>query len=392
MVSNKRRDSIEIKLHNRMLVILSTLKFGPISRTELAKKLGMTKGGISPIVNSLITEGALQEVGIEQTSAGRKPTLLSLNGDYMNAIVVHWGRSFYEVALINIKGNIRDSINGNIEKGETLEEVLSDLNKAIEIIAQRNQSKKIVGIGVAAPGPIDLSTKTILKPPYFNNFSNIKVDKMVGINLDFPIFLENDADARAIAEKYFGVGKNYSDFVYISIMEGIGAGIIINGVQYRHDNSYAGEFGHLTINYKGKLCDCGNRGCLEVYSSIRAIKEKVTELEGKKVKWNEIVNKTKDGDKSYNEIINDSIVALGSGIISLIHMFQPESIVIGGKIIALGESIITTKIEEVVTKKSIFRNYYTPQIYLSKVENSCLKGIAMSVFEKVLIDNNEKYE
>ncbi|GKX31529.1 hypothetical protein SH1V18_40090 [Vallitalea longa] len=391
MVSNKRRDSIEVKLHNRMLVILTTLKYGPISRTELAKKLGMTKGGISPIVTSLIAEGALQEVGIEQTSAGRKPTLLSLNGNYMNAIVVHWGRPFYEVAVINIRGDIEDSINGNIEKGETLNDVLSNLNKSIEKIVQRNSRKKIVGIGVAAPGPIDLSTKTILKPPYFNNFSNIKVDEMLGKNLNYPIFLENDADARAIAEKYFGVGKNYSDFVYISVMEGIGAGIIINGVQYRNDNSYAGEFGHLTINYKGKLCDCGNRGCLEVYSSIRAIKEKIYELEGKKVKWEDIVSKTIQGDIRYNKIINESIVALGSGIISLIHMFQPESIVIGGNIIDLGEKIITTKIKEVVTKKSIFRNYYTPEIYLSKVKNSCLKGIAMSVFEKILV-NNEKCE
>lgn len=381
--SNKRKDSLEVKMHNRKLIIFNILKYGLLSRNQLAQLLGMTKGGISPIINSMIEEGVLVEAGIIDTASGRKPRLLKLNDHHMNALAINWARSFYEIAIVSISGKIIDYYQANVPKGIDLDSFLMELNKQLVKMKEKHTGLNIVGIGVAAPGPIDLSTKTILEPPYFNNFSNIKVAERIGADLDLPIYLENDADARAIAEKYFGIGRKYTNFVHITVMEGIGASIVSGGSHFRND-AYAGEFGHMTIDFNGRPCGCGNRGCIESYSSIRAIKEIVSSKVGMELTWEDIVDRAKENDIICTEIVKTSIKYLGYGLISFINMFQPKSIVIGGRFTELGEDFILGDLNRIIEERFILRNYYLPKLYLSKVENDCIRGSAMSVFENIL--------
>jgi glucokinase len=213
---------------------------------------------------------------------------------------------------------------------------------------------QITAIGVGAPGPIDAKAGLVTSPPNLPGWRNVPLKKLVEEALDIPTFLENDANAAALGEHLFGAGRGTKNMIYVTASTGVGGGFILDGQIYDGATGAAGEIGHMTVLPRGPHCGCGNRGCLEALASgtaiaregkelvVRGVPTLITELaEGDpdRVSAKLVAQTAEQGDVEAQEIIADAMTYLGVGMASLVNLFNPELIVIGGGLTNMGEGL-----------------------------------------------------
>jgi glucokinase len=267
------------------------------------------------------------------------------------------------------------------------------------LLAEGGISKeKVIGVGVATAGVIDSKRNTVV---YANNLGwrDVPLGDLIYRRYQLPLRLCNDANAAAVAEWMWGVGKETNDLIYITVSTGIGAGIITGGKLVSGVGDSAGEFGHISINTNGPKCGCGNVGCLENYVSGTAIAkeaqarlsrgEKSSYLNAKDGSFDHITAKdvgeaAKQGDSFSVKLLREIGVQLGIGITNLIHLFNTEVLVFGGGVMNMADSILPT-IEETVKEHCI--PALSNRITLSQTilgSKAGIKGAAGLFFSKEL--------
>jgi glucokinase len=202
----------------------------------------------------------------------------------------------------------------------------------------------IACIGVGCGGPLDSETGIIYSPPNLPGWDAYPLKAKLEARFDVPAFVENDANAAALAEHQFGSGKGFGNLFYITASTGIGSGIILGGKLYRGANYSAGEFGHIVLAPNGPRCNCGGRGCLEALASGTAIaKRALREVrrspdsalaliakQNGAVSARDVASAAKHNDPLARKIFTDAACHLGLGITSVIHLLNPEIVIIGG--------------------------------------------------------------
>ena len=199
--------------------------------------------------------------------------------------------------------------------------------------------RKIIAVSIASLGPVDSSNGIILNPPYFYNIENLKIQAILEEKIGLPVFLVNDANAGALAEKLYGIGKHIANFAYLHIMNGIGAGFVFKNDLYNGDTGQSGEIGHTSINFAGPLCDCGNRGCLELYANLDNMRQKIGELKrfypkseiSKRVEpsWKEIVDFANEKDVLAFEALEEFCSYISYALINTLKLLNISSLIIG---------------------------------------------------------------
>lgn len=273
-------------------------------------------------------------------------------------IGIDLGGTKINTAIVDFKGNIIEQINIPTLAYEGENIVLNRVIKSIDEVLNKSEVKieNIMAIGVGAPGPLNSKEGTIITTPNlpFKNFNIINpIKRIYNVNT----YLDNDANAAAIGEHTFGAGKGSNNMIYVTVSTGIGGGAILNGNIYRGNTYNALEVGHMTIDPKGPLCNCGNYGCAEVLASGTAIAKQGRQAVEKKAitsltKYSnitayEVFEEAKNGDKLCNEIVSKSLNYLGITIANLVSIFDPEVIIIGGGVSKAGEVVFDT-IKDVV--------------------------------------------
>jgi len=214
----------------------------------------------------------------------------------------------------------------------------------------------IAAVGVGAPGPLDPDTGVIIDTPNLQGWQNIPLAEKLQKGLGVPVFVDNDVNMGTLGEFLFGAAKGAQHAVGVFVGTGIGGGVIINGELYHGFNKNAGEIGHMIIKAGGPRCGCGRRGCYEAMASKTAIVRDITALagKGKGGKWTQeqflsgkaitssVLKKAVDkGDKMVIKVLQRASKYLGIGFGSLINLFGPEVIVVGGGVVeALGEEFL----------------------------------------------------
>lgn len=259
-------------------------------------------------------------------------------------------------ALVDAEGKILARDLRKTQAAEGLQAVVDRMvDAASRVMIQVGfATPQVTAIGVGAPGPIDAKAGSVTSPPNLPGWRNVPLKKLVEEVLGIPTFLENDANAAALGEHLFGAGRGAENMIYVTASTGIGGGLILNGRIYNGATGAASEIGHMTVLPRGPHCGCGNRGCLEALASgtaiaregkervVRGVPTLITELaEGdpERVSARLVAQAAEQGDIEAQEIIDDAMTYLGVGMASLVNLFNPELIVIGGGLTNMGEGL-----------------------------------------------------
>ena len=233
-------------------------------------------------------------------------------------------------------------------------EIVADMAKVCKkVVADAGvDMSEVASIGIGSPGSIDSENGVVL---YANNlkFNQAPIAAELKKHIDLPINIENDANAAAYGE-YIANGNGADDFVFITLGTGVGGGIIIDKKLYKGFNGIGGELGHITLVHNGKMCSCGNPGCWEAYASVTALISQTKEAieknpdslmakiaeENGEVSGRTAFNAAKAGDAAGQAVVDQYRDYVASGLVSIINIFQPERIVVGGGISREGEYLL----------------------------------------------------
>ena len=221
--------------------------------------------------------------------------------------------------------------------------------------------EKIISIGVGSPGSIDFEKGQLLgTTPNLPNWTNAPIKRLIEEKFNIPTWADNDANVMALAEARIGAGKGYKNILCLTLGTGIGGGILVNNQVLRGEHFSAAEVGHIIVVHNGKRCNCGNKGCLEAYTSAPAMVkryEKKLKRLGLAYDINQlstefIFDKAKNNEGLAREIIDETCAYLGTGIASIANIIDPEIVIIGGGVAEAGNEFIQ-QIEKEVKEYSI---------------------------------------
>lgn len=364
MIARQGYNNNNLKYRNRGIV-LQLIANAPISRADITKRIGLTRMAITNIVGELIEDGYIKEGEAEENlNVGRNPIMLDISNNSPVAVGVYIGRnSLYSILTdIKLNGLYIDEI--KLEKNEnqkTLEEKLYIiLDRVFKYHKNKLSNRRIMGIGISSIGPFDPVDGILLNPRDFYDITNFPIKELITKKYKMPVYCENDMNAAALAEFLKGEGKNCNSFLYLGITNGIGAGIIVNRHLYGKDSVSVGEIGHMSIDYQGPVCNCGNRGCLEVFATMPIILERLKEAVGGKdiaiTDFDELSN-----DPACNEVFTDVAEKLSVALVNAVNLLDPECIVVGHE------------------------GVFLPQVYLKQIQEKIEKRILSSGYKNISV-------
>lgn len=318
----------ELKNSNRYR-ILDCLRYAPLSRAELSRTIGLAKSSVTTLTNQMIDEGLLCEVGPAQKShkAGRTRILLDINGAFGFAVGIHFHRKQIAVAATDLKGKVLFRFAEKTAAFSSSEDVLAYIKtELLAHIAKADLNiARLVGIGVSSPGPLNYEKGIILQPPNFPLFNDFPIVERLKADYGCPVFLENNAVTLALFEHYY-ISRQTDSSLFVTISDGIGGALIQNDEVYRGSHGIAGELGHISIDPFGETCPCGNRGCLEQYATLSALKQRFAFSS-----YADIADSAEAGDKKSLEILDFLINTLGAAFVSAVNLFDLDKIILYGE-------------------------------------------------------------
>ncbi|QIW83918.1 transcriptional repressor XylR [Bacillus velezensis] len=324
-------DQAFVKKVNQKLLLNEILKNSPISRAKLSEMTGLNKSTVSSQVNTLMKENLVFEIGQGQSSGGRRPVMLVFNKKAGYSVGIDVGVDYINGILTDLEGTIVLDQHHHLEcnSPEITKDILIEMIH--HFIANMPQSPYgLIGIGICVPGLIDKNQKIVFAPN--SNWRNIDLKPFIQKKFNVPVFIENEANAGAYGEKVFGAAKNHDNMIYVSIGTGIGIGVIINNDLYRGVGGFSGEMGHMTIDFNGPKCSCGNRGCWELYASEKALIKSLKTKE-KKVSTQDIIDLAHLNDIGTLHALQNFGFYLGIGLTNILNTFNPQAIILRNSII-----------------------------------------------------------
>ncbi|HEX8685392.1 MAG TPA: ROK family transcriptional regulator [Pyrinomonadaceae bacterium] len=317
---------------NRQIVLNYVRERGPISRAEIAQETALQRSTVSLIVDELKSGGLIEEVSGE-SRGGRPPILLSLRTADAVAVGVDLGTISTVVATSDLAGRVLEQ-----EEFPTDPDARKTMSRLVECVRglARRSGGTVEGVGVSLPGLVDQETGTATFIPHFK-WRDWEVAKELGEALGLGVHVDNDANAAALAELWFGRPeiREVRDFIIVLVEEGVGTGIVFDGQVYRGQSGAAGEFGHMTIGQGAPVaCAAGSRGCWEAFSSQRAALARYEQSgAAAKVDFKQLVDLALEDDAAAREALRETAHYLGVGIANLTQGLAPEAVIVGGPIV-----------------------------------------------------------
>lgn len=373
-----------------------------ISRTELAAGTGYSNFLISKLTERLIQDHFIREDGVGGSSGGRPPALLSINPDIGSLVGIHLGTINLRVVVTDMRGNIL---------GYRVEESLVDqgpgsaldhlLGIVLDLLKDASISRhKLSGIGMGISGFLDRERGITLSWPKVPSWANVPVRSFLQENLGTLVEVDDTPRTMALAEKQYGKAQHTDEFVYLTLGAGIGAALFLHGKLYAGKGGFAGEFGHTTIDERGALCSCGNRGCVEALVSastiIRQAEEAlatklspqlhlITQQNSGRVTLEAIAKAAEANDRFCLGLLLQTGVQVGTGIVSLINLLNPELIVLGGGLPKAAGKWLLPSINRVVEERAMQGPASQVSVVLSDLSDvDWARGAALLVSESAL--------
>ena len=318
---------------NRQIVLNYVRELGPISRADIARETALQRSTISLIVDELRVDGLIEEVSGESTG-GRPPSLLSLRAADAVAIGIDLGTVKTVMATGDLVGRVLEQ-----EEFPTDRDIKRTLRRVVQsaerLVATANGT--IEGIGISLPGVVDPETGNSYVPHF--DWRDAPLAETLTKATSLPVSIDNDANAAALAELWFGRPeiRKVRDFILVLVEEGVGTGIVFDGQVYRGEEGTAGEFGHMTIGTGAPVeCAVGSRECWEAFASERAAIARYKKLSRSNGRQNSnfasIMDLALKGERNAKVALKETAHYLGIGIANLIQGLAPQAVIVGGPI------------------------------------------------------------
>lgn len=394
-----------MKTINKSNILNMIRSYGPISRSEIAKKTKLTPPTVTNIVSELIESNLVRESEIGISKGGRKPILLTINAKHSFIIGIDVGGHHVRAIMADLNAEIVVQHRTTLPENLTKDDLLQTLIDVVQMIINKaNVSKeKIIGIGVGMHGIVNYQEGIAVFAPNFH-LSDVPIKSFLENVFQLPTYVENDARALALGETWFGHGQGIENVVCVNVGIGIGAGIVINNRLFHGQNGIAGEIGHMIVDINGMKCSCGSYGCLQTMAGGRSLRDRVIKeiSHGRKTL---IVNKVKndlnkitgalihecaiEGDALSIEVLKEVGSFLGIGVTNLINLINPTKVIIGGGV-SKAENYILEPLNAVVKMRALTPKARETEIVLSKLgDNGTVIGAVTLVLQNVFSPNLE---
>jgi N-acetylglucosamine repressor len=370
---------------------------GPISRAQIAKLTKLTPPTVGTIVGELLDESiVIEKTGTSKTQGGRKPLMLTINSSAFYVIGVYAAAEVINTIITTLDGEIVYSYEQEITKPPPKIEFLQMLKDSIQHLIAHTQVEieSIMGIGVGVHGLVNPNEGIVVFSPHLN-LENIQIKEELEQTFNIAVFVENDVRTLALAESWYGEGKNVSNYICLSVGLGIGSGMVIDGRIYNGIYNTAGEIGHTIVDVNGPRCSCGNYGCLEAYASENALLERIKKgiRLGRNSTLSESINSdnhqltiemvldaANQGDLLTLEILEETGRVLGIAIANFNNLFTPSKVILEGRIFQAGD-VILSPLKQMVKKSSLRTSPGEEIIVCSKMGK---KGMVIGAITLVL--------
>jgi predicted NBD/HSP70 family sugar kinase len=341
MQQQKTADRFLIRSINQSLLLNLIRAHAPVSRPQLAALSGLSQVTVIKITNNLIERQFIVEKEYAESTGGRRAGLLEINPEGGFAIGLIPQKHSLNGVILNLNSDLIYSQQWNIPFRDNYLQAIEFVERCVEEMLQESgiAREKVIGVGLGMSGLIDAGNGRCIDSQMLN-WQDVEISQPLEERLGIPVFLDNDVNCLAIYEKLFGLGQPYHHFLVVAIGNGVGLGIIINGDLYRGAFGGAGEFGHIAVTSDGRLCECGNHGCLETYISDHGLVKNYLEymqattfnLDGEIQEPTafEVVERARSGDEAAIAAIQRAGHLLGVSLANLVNIFNPECIVLSG--------------------------------------------------------------
>ena len=334
------------------LVLRSIFDTSSISRADVARRTGLTRTSVSAVVDTLLAEGLVEEIGRGQSTGGKAPILLRVPEDARHVLGIEMGDRSIVGAVVNLRGDVRLRREVPLD-GRDGEQALDRLHGVIEELLA-GAERPILGIGVATPGLVDPSTGTVRWAVNLD-WRDLALGDLLHDRWSLPVSVANDSQAAGVGEHTFGGHRPAASMVVVKAGRGIGAGIVIDGRLYSGELLGAGEIGHAAIADNQRACRCGSTGCLETLASTRAVVQRARELaphapdsalhrvaRAEGIDLDDLLRAFHAGDDLAREVVLDGARHLGRTLGALIGTLSIRHVVLLGEMTAFGEPWLTT--------------------------------------------------
>lgn len=297
------------------------------------------------------------------------------------AIAIDLGGTQIRVGLVDRAGNILERESTFTESKADAVTIVGQIGALVDAVKAKAKGKAILGVGVSSPGPIDTITGMTHFLPTLSGFGEFPLRDALSHRLNTPVKLENDGIAAAIGEWRFGAGRGLRNLVYVTVSTGIGGGVIVDNHVMRGRKGMAGHVGHMSILQDGTRCACGNLGCIEAYAAGPAFAARAARVLAKPdLPVQEVFTLARQGNAAARDLVADEARLLGIGFTSLLHLYSPDMLIMGGGLSNEFE-MLYPMINAYIQENAMAGFKSVPLVKARLGGNSGLIGAASLVFE-----------
>ncbi|MCB8977492.1 MAG: ROK family transcriptional regulator [Ardenticatenaceae bacterium] len=334
------------KQHNARLVLKSIYDAGDVSRADLARLTGLTRATVSNIVAGYLDKGIVAETGVGPSIGGKPPILLSMVPNARQLICLDLGSEQFTGALVNLRGHFEKQISLPVN-GRTAQAALDLVYELVDQLLS-HVTAPVLGMALGSPGLIDADAG-LVKQSVNLDWHDLPLQQLLADRYPFPVHIANDSHLAALAEYSYG-NDDTRNLVLIKMGQGIGSGIVLNGRIFYGEGFGAGEIGHVSVVDNGELCSCGNMGCLETVSSVRAMLRQAKTAAAQNpdsllatnspITWEILRQACQQGDATAQQIVTQAGDFLGLAVANLVGILNVNRIVIAGNVAQTGDLFI----------------------------------------------------
>jgi predicted NBD/HSP70 family sugar kinase len=335
-----------LRRRNRVAIIDVLRRTGHASRTDLVRDTGLSRTTVSKLVAEMQHEGLLVERGelasTDTPSVGRPAVALTLNPAAGAAVGIDFGHDLVRVAVADLSGVVLREARRDFDvDGDAPGAVALAADLVAGLLAEAGTTlDKVVGVGVALSAPVLRDGSAVAAAGILPGWAALSPGGELERRLGRPVMMGNDANLGALAEVCHGAGRGARNVVYVMLSGGIGAGLVLDGELFTGHSGLTGELGHIVVEPGGRMCRCGNRGCLETVASAAAVLELLRPLHGDAVTLDDAVALARQGDDGCRRLFADAGREVGRAVGAICNAINPELVIVGGEMSVAGDVLV----------------------------------------------------